>query len=411
MTTTIVAAKPSFWRSPVMIIALCAMALNLALGLRFGYGLLMKPMSQDLGFGREVLSITLAVSGLMWGLSQPFTGAIADRWGAGRVLLTGALMLMISLVIMANATTPLVLILGVGLIGGIGAGAMSFGVVFGIIGRNVAPEKRNQAITICTAAGSFGQFLFVPYTALLIANFGWSKALLVLAATSLIMVPIALLLVESKETMARAAVGQNQSLGAAVKEAFGERNFLLLIAGYFVCGFHVMFVSTHFPAYVTDRGFSANVGATALALIALFNIIGTFTWGMLGAHFVKKNLLAQIYILRSVVILGLLYLPSSEWTIYAFAAGFGFLYLSTVPLTSGVIATLFGVRYLGMLSGAAVAVHQVGAFVGIWLGGRLFDQLGSYDAIWWIAIALGIFAALINLPIREQPVQRMAVAA
>ncbi|MBL8376600.1 MAG: MFS transporter [Burkholderiales bacterium] len=395
------------WRTPGTIVALCAIVLNLALGLRFGYGLLMKPMSADLGFGREVLSLTLAVAGLTWGLSQPFTGAIADRIGAGRVLLAGAILSIIGSVSMAYATSPLALILLVGVVGGIGSGAMSFGVVFGIIGRNVPAEARNRAITIATAAGSFGQFLFVPYTQALINALGWQGALLALAATTLVLIPVAAALAEPP---AAASGAGDQSIRQAIGEAFAERNFRLLLAGYFVCGFHVMFVSTHFPAYVSDRGFSANVGATALALIALFNILGTYTWGMLGGRYVKKNLLSMIYALRSVAVLGLLYLPASEATFYAFAAAFGFLYLSTVPLTTGVIGTFFGVRYLGMLSGAATAVHQVGAFVGIWLGGRVFDALGSYDAVWWVAVALGVFAALINLPIREAPVARLRAA-
>lgn len=395
------------WRTPAVIVALCAVVLNLALGLRFGYGLLMKPMSADLGFGREVLSLTLAVAGLTWGLSQPFTGAIADRLGAGRVLLAGAILSIIGSVAMAYATTPLALILLVGVVGGLGSGAMSFGVVFGIIGRNVPAEARNRAITIATAAGSFGQFLFVPYTQALINALGWQGALLALAATTLVLIPVAAALAEPAAAVARPG---DQSIRQAIGEAFGDRNFRLLLAGYFVCGFHVMFVSTHFPAYVSDRGFSANVGATALALIALFNILGTYTWGMLGGRYVKKNLLSMIYALRSVAVLGLLYLPASEATFYAFAAAFGFLYLSTVPLTTGVIGTVFGVRYLGMLSGAATAVHQVGAFVGIWLGGRVFDALGSYDAVWWVAVALGVFAALINLPIREAPVARLRAA-
>lgn len=396
------------WRTPAVTVALCAVVLNLALGLRFGYGLLLKPMSADLGFGREVLSVTLAVAGLVWGLSQPFTGAIADRLGAGRVLLAGAILSIVSSISMAYATSPVALLVMVGVVGGIGSGAMSFGVVFGIIGRNVPAAGRNRAITIATAAGSFGQFLFVPYTQALINALGWQGALLAIAATTLVLIPVAAALAETSRAVGSGVA--DQSVGQALREAFSERNFLLLLAGYFVCGFQVMFVTTHFPAYVSDRGFSANVGATALALIALFNIIGTFTWGMLGGRYVKKNLLSQIYVLRSVAVLGLLYLPPSEATIYAFACAFGFLFLSTVPLTTGVVGTLFGVRYLGMLSGAATAVHQVGAFIGIWLGGRVFDTLGSYDAVWWIAVGLGVFAALINLPIREAPVARLRAA-
>ena len=296
---------------------------------------------------------------------------------------------------------------GAGVLIGLAQSGCTYAVVYGVIGRNVAPERRSWAMGVAAAAGSFGQFLMVPIEGALISGIGWQEALFVLGAAALVIVPLAFGLREPK----RAAVtGRQQSVAAAVREAIGDRNFQLLTAGYFVCGFQLAFIGVHMPSYLKDHGLTPGVATTALALIGLFNVFGTYVAGSLGGRLAKNYLLSAIYTLRSLAIIAFVLAPLTPLSVYVFAAVIGFLWLSTVPLTTGIVAEIFGVRFLSMLGGFVFLSHQVGSFLGVWLGGKLYDITGSYDLVWWIAIALGVFAAVVNLPVSEKPVLRPALA-
>jgi MFS family permease len=381
--------------------------LTLSMGIRHGFGFWQLPMTQANGWTRETFAFALAMQNLLWGVSQPFAGMLADRFGATKVLLAGALLYASGLVVMALAGTGLMFSMGAGVLIGLALSGVTYSVVYGVIGRTAPPEKRSQALGIAAAAGSFGQFLMVPVEQGLIAGLGWQQALFVLAAVALLMAPLAAGLREP----AVVAGKSQQSIRQAIGEAFGDRSFQWLMAGYFVCGFQVVFIGIHLPAYLKDNGMQPGVAVAALALVGLFNVFGTYAAGMLGARFPKKYLLSGIYFARAVVIGLFLLAPLSPWSVYLFAAAIGLLWLSTVPLTNGVVATIFGVQYLSMLGGFVFFSHQVGSFLGVWLGGRLYDQFGNYDVVWGITIALGIFAALVNLPVREAPIRRAAAAA
>jgi MFS family permease len=383
------------------------MLLTLSMGIRHGFGFWQLPMTQANGWTRETFAFALAMQNLLWGVSQPFAGMLADRFGATKVLLAGALLYAGGLVVMALAGTGLLFSMGAGVLIGLALSGVTYSVVYGVIGRTAPPEKRSQALGIAAAAGSFGQFLMVPVEQGLIAGLGWQQALFVLAAVALLMAPLAAGLREP----AVVAGKSQQSIRQAIGEAFGDRSFQWLMAGYFVCGFQVVFIGIHLPAYLKDKGMQPGVAVAALALVGLFNVFGTYAAGMLGARFPKKYLLSGIYFARAVVIGLFLLAPLSPWSVYLFAAAIGLLWLSTVPLTNGVVATIFGVQYLSMLGGFVFFSHQVGSFLGVWLGGRLYDQFGNYNVVWGITIALGIFAALVNLPVREAPIRRAAVAA
>lgn len=378
-----------------------SLILTIALGVRHGFGLFLRPMSVDLGWGRESFAFALALQNLVWGVTQPFVGAFADRLGAGRTLAVGAALYASGLYVMAHAASPVMLSVGTGVLIGTALSCCTFSVVAGVLGRAYPPEKRSMALGISGAAGSFGQFALLPVSERLIAILGWQGALLLLGAITLSIIPLAIGLVERHgEGIVH---GGSSTARQAVADAFRQRDFWLLSFGFFVCGFQVVFIAIHLPVYLLDAGLPARVGATSLALIGLFNIFGSYLAGYLGGIWRKPPLLSAIYGLRSVVIVLYLLFPISEWGTYLFAAAMGFLWLSTVPLTNGTVATMFGVRYLSMLSGFVFLFHQIGAFIGSWLGGYLFDTTGSYNVVWMISIALGVIALLANLPIRERP--------
>ena len=396
------------WRTPGVVLLCGGIILTLAMGTRQGFGLFLQPMTLDHGWSRETFAFALALQNLIWGMSQPFFGMIADRKGAGRVLVIGAALYATGLVLMAMSNTGLQFSLATGLFIGLAQGCTTFSIIFGVVSRIFPPERRSIALGLCSAAGSFGQFAMLPYTGSLISHFGWFNTLLILSVSAALIAPLASALVEKPGRGAGAAV--TQSIGEAVREAFGHKSFLLLTAGYFVCGFQLAFITVHFPSYLVDRGLSANVGMMALALVGLFNIFGSFASGALGAKYTKKYLLSTIYFTRSIVIALFVFSPVTEGSVYLFSAAIGLLWLSTVPLTNGVIGGIFGVAYMSTLSGFVFMSHQLGSFIGVWLGGYLFDHTGSYQVVWTISIALGFFAALVNLPIQERAIVRAPAA-
>ena len=391
------------WRTPTAVLVSGGLILMVAMGIRHGFGLFLQPMSADLHWGRETFALAIAVQNLVWGATQPFAGMVADKYGTARVVIAGALLYVLGLVAMAHAATPVMLVLTSGALIGVGLSGVTFSVISGVLGRSYPPEKRSMVLGISAATGSFGQFAMLPLTQWLLSNLGWYSALLALAAVGLVMAPLAAALVEKRTTQTHAFA---QSAGEAMREALSHRGYLLLTMGFFVCGFQVVFVGVHLPAYLADRGIAVHVAVTALMLIGLFNIIGTYGTGWLGSRVPKKYILSAIYFGRSVVIALFIALPLSPITVYAFAVALGLLWLSTVPPTNSLVAQLFGVRYLAMLSGFTFFSHQIGSFLGAWLGGKLYDQTGSYDVVWWIAVALGVVAGLLNLPIDERAVKR-----
>ncbi|WP_345792529.1 MFS transporter [Thauera sp. JM12B12] len=394
--------SPSFLRRPAVVMVCGALILTLAMGVRHTGGLFLQPMTLDQGWSRELFSFSIALQNLLWGLFQPFAGAFADRHGAGRTLVGGALLYIAGLVIMAHADTALGLNVGAGLLIGMGLSGTTFSVVLGVIGRMAAPEKRSMALGLASAGGSFGQFAVLPVGQGLISMVGWQDALLWLALGIALIIPLAAAVTGTSDR----ASGVQQSLREALAEAVRTPSFHYLFWSFFVCGFQTAFIMLHLPAFVVDGGMSANIGMTAVALIGLFNIFGSFLSGWLGGLYSKKWLLAWIYALRIVAILALLLFPLSQLTLYLFAAVMGLLWLGTVPLTSGLVGHIFGLRYVGMLYGIVFLGHQIGGFLGAWLGGRIFDLSGSYLMAWWLSIALSVMAAALSLPVREAPLVR-----
>jgi len=384
-----------------------AMIVTLSMGIRHGFGLWLQPITMERGWTRETFAFAIAVQNLAWGAAGPLAGMLADRFGAYRVLVVGGLMYALGLVLMALSTSGLAFTGSAGVLIGMAQSGCTYAVIYGVIGRNVAADKRSWAMGVAAAAGSFGQFLMVPVENWLIGSWGWQNALFVLGCAALVILPLARGL---KEPPQAAHTGFQQSIGQALREAFGYRSFQLLMAGYFVCGFQVVFIGVHMPSYLKDHGMAPGVATTALALIGLFNVFGTYATGVLGQRLAKRHILATIYALRSVAIVLFLWLPLSPMSVYVFSATMGLLWLSTVPPTNAVVAQIFGVQYLSMLGGFVFFSHQVGSFLGVWLGGVLYDRTGSYDVVWWIAVALGVFAALINLPVREAAIPRGAPA-
>ena len=383
--------------------------LTLAMGVRHGFGFWLQPISQAHGWTRETYSLALALQNLMWGVFGPFAGMAADRFGTARVVIAGAVFYLAGLVCMALVTQPTLFVVGSGILIGAALACTAFGAISGILGRVAPAAQRSWAFGLSSAAGSFGQFLMMPVEQHLISAAGWQNAFYLLGALVMVlMIPMAFFL---REPAAVKATGREQSILEAVREAFAYPAFRLLLTGYFVCGFQLVFIGVHMPAYLKDRGLSdGNVAVVALALIGLFNIFGSYYAGKLGGIFPKRFLLSSIYISRVVVIGLFLAAPLSSWSVYAFSAAIGFLWLSTVPLTNGVIAGIFGVRYLSMLSGFVFLSHQVGSFLGVWLGGYLYTRQGSYDTVWMITLVLGVLAALVNLPINESPIVRATPA-
>lgn len=396
---------------PIWQVLICgALIVSMAMGVRHGFGLWMQPMTQDMGWGREDFALAIAVQNITWGLVGIFSGMLADRFGAFRIILVGGLLYVAGLWGMAHATTPLGLMLTTGVLIGSAQAGTTFAVVFGVIGRNIPPEKRSWAMGVVSSAGSFGQFALVPTSSYLIAYIGWQQALVLLAAVLLTILPLAMGLREPGFAAGQAPA-RTQSIWHALREAFGYRSFQLLMAGYFVCGFQVVFIGVHMPSYLKDQGLEPQVAGTALALIGLFNIFGTYMAGSLGQIWSKPKILSGIYLARGIFIIGFISMPISPLTVYVFAALMGLLWLSTVPVTSALVAQIFGVAHLSMLSGFVFLSHQMGSFLGVWLGGWVYDRTGSYDLVWYFTIALSLFATLINLPIQERAIERTPLPA
>lgn len=394
-------------RTGVWILVSGALILALSLGIRHGFGLFLAPMSAEFGWGRETFAFAIALQNLIWGIAQPFTGAIADRFGAVRTVVVGGILYAAGLVLMGYSDSAFSLSMSAGLLIGIGLSGTSFSVILGAVGRAVPLERRSMAMGISAAAGSFGQFIMLPGTLGLIGWLGWSAALLALGLLVAFIVPLAALMRDKPLP----AHGHEQTLGEALREAAGHSGFWLLSLGFFVCGFQVVFIGVHLPAYLVDRHLPATVGTTVLALVGLFNVFGTYIAGWLGGRMSKPKLLTGLYLLRGVVIVTFLWAPLSVWTAYLFGIAMGLLWLSTVPLTNGTVATLFGVRNLSMLGGITFLFHQIGAFLGGWLGGYVYDHTGNYDLVWQISILLSLLAGLLNWPVRERPVERQALGA
>ena len=385
------------------------LVLTLAMGVRHGYGFWLQPISQAHGWTRETYSLAMALQNLMWGAFGPFAGMAADRFGTARVVILGAFLYVAGLLWMATVSEPSAFVIGTGVLGGAALACTAFGAISGIVGRVAPEEKRSWAFGISSASSSFGQFALMPIEQQLISSTGWQNAFFILAAlVAIVMLPMAFGL---REMPHEKAAGPQQSIREAISEAFSHRPFQLLVAGYFVCGFQLVFVGVHMPAYLRDKGImDPNVAVMALALIGLFNIFGSYYAGKLGGFLPKRYLLSSIYLSRAIVIGLFLLAPLTQWSVYVFASAIGLLWLSTVPLTNGVIAGIFGVKYLSMLSGFVFFSHQVGSFIGVWLGGYLFTRNGNYDTVWGIVIALGVFAALVNLPINEKAIVRQQPA-
>jgi MFS family permease len=394
------------WRTPAVILVCGGLILMLALGTRQSFGLFLRPMSMDLGWGREAFSFAIALQNLVWGCAMPFAGAIADRYGGGRVIATGGIAYGAGLAAMAYSTKPLGFNLAAGLLVGLGLSCSGFGVVMAVVARAFPPEKRSVAVGIVGAAGSFGQFAMLPGSHALIGGFGWLNALLVFAVLAFIMVPLGAALA-GRNT---AADESTQSIGAALAEAGGHRGFWLLTGSFFVCGFQTIFVMTHLPAYLVDRGLSPGQGMTALAVIGLFNIVGSFGCGALGGRYSKRLILAWIYVIRALAIAAFLAAPLTPSGTYLFAAVLGLTWLGTVPLTNSLVGQIFGVKYLSTLFSISFLGHQLGAFLGAWAGGAVFDASGSYQAVWLAAIALSLVAAALCVPIDERAMPRLREA-
>ncbi|MBL28109.1 MAG: MFS transporter [Rhodospirillaceae bacterium] len=390
-----------------VIVAGCLVAL-LGLGTRSGFGLFLAPMSADLGWDRETFALAIAIQNLLWGLGQPFAGAIADRYGSGRVIAIGGLLFAAGIALMSQATTPTTLFLSTGVLVGLGLAGASFSIVLAGVARAVPEDRRSWAFGVITAAGSLGQFMIAPLGQAFIAAYGWSTALLLIAVLTLSIIPLARAL--TGRSGPSGADVDRQTVGQALREASCHSGYRFLTAGFFVCGFHVTFIQTHMPAYVTDLGLAASVGAWALALVGLFNVAGSYMSGVLGGRYSKKYLLSSLYFARAIAIAVFVSVPASEASVLIFSAVMGLLWLSTVPLTSGLVAQIFGPRYVGTLFGIVFLSHQLGAFLGVWLGGRVYDVTGSYEIVWWISVGLGIAAAILHWPIDERRLTRMARA-
>jgi MFS family permease len=411
MSPASVSAQSAAWRTPLVIVLCgCVIAL-LAFGPRSALGQFLTPMSLSFGWGREVFSLALAIQNLLWGLGQPFAGAIADRYGTIRVLCGGALLYAAGLALMAYSSTPGALHITAGVMIGFGLSGCSFNLVIGAFGKLVPEHMRGLAFGAGTAAGSFGQFLFSPLARALIDGFDWQTALLAFAAMMLLILPLSVALRTPRaETSSGGSFAANQSLMQALSEAFGHRSYVLLVLGFFTCGFQLAFVTVHLPAFLVDRGLSNEIGAWTVGVIGLFNIVGSLSSGWLMTRMPKRYILSIIYFLRAISIVAFITLPMTPLSALIFGAVTGLLWLSTVPPTSGLVAVMFGTRWLAMLFGFAFFSHQVGGFLGVLIGGIAFEATGSYDLVWWLSVFFGVASAAINLPIVEKPVVRPALA-
>ena len=399
------AAPGGNWQTPLVVITAGCLIALVGFGARSAYGLLLEPMTGARGWGRETFAFAIAVQNLVWGFGVPFASMLADRYGPSRVLAVGALVYAAGTAGMATATTGVGLTLFGGVLTGLGIALTSFSIALAAMAKVVDPGRQSLVLGIGTSAGSLGQVLFSPLSQLVIAEYGWDSALFFLAASVLLIAPLAFVLPGNVDAAGDATI--EQRLGDAIAEAARHRGYVLLTLGFFVCGFHVAFITVHFPAYVRDLGLAAEVGAWAIAIIGLFNIVGSFLSGLAGQRWPKKNGLVVIYSLRAIAIATLLIADKTATTIYAFAAVMGILWLSTVPLTSGIVAQVFGLRFMATLFGIVFLSHQLGSFMGVWLGGYLYDRTGSYDVVWWTGVALSIVAALLHVPINERPLRRV----
>jgi MFS family permease len=399
-----------FWRSvPVIIVAGCLIAV-LNGGPRSTMGFFLTPMSSENGWGREVFALSIAIQNLVWGIGQPFVGMLADRFGTARVLTIGTLLYALGLVLMAQTSSPVTLQFTAGVLIGLGIAGSAFILVMAAFARLLPEHLRTIAYGFGTAGSSVGQFIFAPLGQGFIQWYGWQSALMIMAAIVLL-VPILAYVVRGKPKAVPTAPGKlDQSIPEALREAFGHGSYRLLVLGFFVCGFQVAFIIVHLPPYLSDIGIPAIYAGYALGLIGLFNIIGSIGTGVLSGHMPRRWILSALYLSRSVVVAAFILAPPSTMSVLLFSVAMGILWLSTVPPTQALVAVMFGTRYVATLFGFAFLSHQVGSFLGVWLGGRLFDATGSYDIVWWISVALGIFAALVHLPIVERPVPRPAVA-
>jgi MFS family permease len=406
------AAATGAWRTPLVILVCGGLIGAIGFGPRAALGLFLTPMSAANGWSREVFSLALAIQVLVWGAAQPFVGAIADRFGSARVLSAGALLYCAGLSLMAYSHTPAMLDLSAGVLTGLGIAGSSFTIVIAAFSKLVPAHMRSLAFGVGTAAGSFGQFLFSPLAVGFLDLFGWQQALVGFGIISLLIMPLsAAVSTPPMDVGDKLDPAGHQSLWQALAEAFGHRSYVLLVLGFFTCGFQLLFITVHLPAYLVDRGLSVDAGAWALGVIGIFNIVGSITAGWLGNRMPKRYLLSIIYTVRSLAVIAFVTLPVTNASALVFAAAMGLLWLSTVPPTSALVALMFGTRWMAMLFGFAFFSHQVGGFLGVWLGGVLFTATGSYNLIWWLSVALGVVSAIINLPINEKPVARVAAAA
>ena len=400
--------NPINWRSPFAVLSAGCLIAMVGFGARSVLGLFLEPMTVTRGWDRETFALALAIQNLIWGLCMPMAGAIADRHGPVRVIVVGALIYATGVWGMAQSTSPLALHIFGGLLTGLGVAFTGFSLALASMARVVGPEKRSLVFGFGTAAGSMGQVVFSPISQGFITAYGWNLTLIMLALSTLVLIPLALVL-GGGPTETRLETDK-QNLGEALREATGHRGYLLLTMGFFVCGFHVAFITVHFHGYIKDIGLEPKVAGYAIALIGLFNIAGSLLSGMAGQRWSKKCGLSFIYFTRAVVITAFIIAPASEFAVYLFSCAMGILWLSTVPLTTGIVAQVFGVRYMATLFGIVFLSHQVGSFLGVWLGGRIFDAMGSYVPMWWAGVALGLGAAIIHLPIDERAVARLSLS-
>jgi MFS family permease len=407
-----VAAKAD-WRSPVVIVLGGCLIAMLAFGPRSALGFFLTPLSAANGWGRDVYALAIAMQSLLYGAAQPFAGALADRFGAQRVIIVGALLYALGIFLMAQASSHAMLYLSAGVLVGFGLSGCSFNLVITSIAKVVPDGWRSMVFGAGTAAGSFGQFLFSPLGVGLIDAYGWQTALEIFAGLLLLIIPLTLLVARPRPAPARAGAGLTggvpaQTYRQALAEALRHRSYVLLVLGFFTCGFQLGFVTVHLPSYLIDRGLTAEVGGWTLGLIGLFNIIGAMTSGWLGSRVPKRYILSCIYFSRALAVIGLVTLPASPTVALIYGAVTGLLWLSSVPPTSGLVAVMFGTRWLAMLFGIAFFSHQVGGFLGVYLGGFIYERTGSYDIVWWLGVMFGFLSAIINLPIVEKPVARLA---
>ncbi len=396
---------------PWLIIIAGSLVAVMTFGPRSAMGFFQLPMLADRGWDRSTFGLAMAVQNLCWGLSQPFFGALADKYGTGRVVVMSGVLYALGLLMMAHASAPIWLHIGGGVLVGTAIGAGSFSVILSAFARNVTPEQRSMAFGIGTAAGSAGMFLFAPLSQGLISAVGWSDGLVYMSIMMLIVPLLAYPLRGNANSGSQSKAQYEQTVAAALKEALTHKSYLLLTTGFFVCGFQVAFITAHFPAYLGDIGIEARYAVIAMALIGFFNIIGSLAAGVIGQRYSKPYFLALIYIGRSIAVTAFLLLPQSPTSVVIFAAVMGLLWLSTVPPTNGLVAIMFGTRHLGLLGGLVFLSHQIGSFLGVWMGGYLYDRFGTYDQVWWLGVILGLFAAVVHWPIREKAVERPAVVA